>query len=259
MELGPAMIAFWALSALLLSGPAGGQLSGESCPAGNRQQLSDCLTSALERLRPFFRSGIPEKGIPPGDPLQLNQINFHDGPLEAKYTNVVVRGFSSFVLHKLDVDPQGRRLTFDLTVPVANLAGNYNVKGNILGATIASRGNFASEIQTVDISGSGALSVQSDHVQTTGLWVKLQIGATRHQINYEANSERDRIIGETVRKLVTKNDKVLLREVWPEIESKVAEVMSQLVNQVLAIIPVNSAASRTGAAQGALQGRSFAG
>ena len=45
------------------------------------------------------------------------------------------------------VDPQGRRLTFDLTVPVANLAGNYDVKGTILRATVASRGTFASEIR----------------------------------------------------------------------------------------------------------------
>ena len=45
------------------------------------------------------------------------------------------------------MDPFGRRLTFNLTVPVANLAGRYNVKGNILGATITSRGTFASEIR----------------------------------------------------------------------------------------------------------------
>ena len=62
-----------------------------------------------------------------------------------------------------------------------------------------------------------------------------------------------------MRKLVTKNDKVLLRNAWPEIETKVAEVMARLVNQVLTIIPVNSAASRVEASQGALQARAFAG
>ena len=46
--------------------------------------------------------GIPESNIPPGDPLTLEQVNFRDGPLEAKYTSVVVRGFSAFVLHKLE-------------------------------------------------------------------------------------------------------------------------------------------------------------
>ncbi|KAF0292081.1 hypothetical protein FJT64_009870 [Amphibalanus amphitrite] len=266
MELPTAVSTLAALAALLLVRQTGGQLSpGESCPAGDRQQLSGCLSAALERLRPFFRSGIPENNIPPGDPLTLEQVNFRDGPLEAQYTDVVVRGFSAFVLHSLDVDPFGRRLTFNLTVPVANLAGRYNVKGNILGATISSRGTFASEIQTVEILGFGELGLRqspdglSDHVQATNLRVKLDIGPTHHQINYEANSERDRVIGETVRKLVTRNDKILLRDVWPEIETKVAEVMSRLVNQVLTIIPVSSAASGVGPAQGALQARGFAG
>ena len=50
------------------------------------------------------------------------------------------------VTWRFSVDPAGRRLTFDLTVPEANLTGNYDVKGNFLGATIASRGNFFSII-----------------------------------------------------------------------------------------------------------------
>ena len=56
--------------------------------------------------------------------------------------------------------------------------------------------------ETVKIQGVGDLSVRrssdgrSDHVQATNLRVKLDIGQTRHQINYEANSERDRVIGE---------------------------------------------------------------
>ena len=62
-----------------------------------------------------------------------------------------------------------------------------------------------------------------------------------------------------MRKLVTRNDKILLRDVWPEIEGKVAQVMSRLVNQVLTIIPVSSSASGVGPAQGALQARGFAG
>ena len=52
------------------------------------------------------------------------------------------------------------------------------------------------------ILGFGDLAVRqssdgrSDHVQADNLRVKLEIGTTRHQINYEAESERDRIIGE---------------------------------------------------------------
>ena len=45
------------------------------------------------------------------------------------------------------MDPRGRRVTFNLTVPVASLSGRYDVKGNILGATVSSRGTFASEIR----------------------------------------------------------------------------------------------------------------
>jgi len=220
----------------------------ERCPIGDTDQLSGCLASNLNKLRPFFRTGIPEQGIPPGDPLVLDQLEFNRDGVVAKYSNVVVRGFSEFQLNSLRVSPADRTVRFDLRVPEVRMSGDYDVAGSFLILRVTSNGNFSSQLRDVDVKGTGDLVVLQSglqgralspgRVQMTNLRVRLEIGETQHQIDY--SKDTNPIIGETVRRLVTRNDRILLEEVRPEIEAKVAELMARLVNRVLAIIPVQA-------------------
>ncbi|XP_037081759.1 uncharacterized protein LOC119102495 [Pollicipes pollicipes] len=170
--------------------------------------------------------------------------------MDAKYSNVIVHGLSSFELRSLDVDPVERTVAFDLSVPEVDLTGDYDVRGSFLVLVVTSRGNFSSQLRAVDVIGSGDLVVQpaqaggrSAHVQMENLLVQLEFGETHHELDFSPDTHP--VIGETVRHLVTKNDRVLLQEVRPELEAKVAELMSRLVNQVLTVLPVDAIVDRT--------------
>ncbi|XP_047540899.1 uncharacterized protein LOC125073858 [Vanessa atalanta] len=106
----------------------------------NQNWMVDILINQLINIiRSFINNGIGIIGIPPLDPLTLD--NFHlDIPaglinLDLQLENILVAGLGSFVVHKSKLDLKDLSFDVDVSVPRLEIkAGLYNLTGDLLTA-----------------------------------------------------------------------------------------------------------------------------
>ena len=70
------------------------------------------ILQTLEDLRPLMRTGITKLGLPPTEPMNIESMEFAQGAppviVKASFSNVVVKGLSSFITNFIEVDPTSR-------------------------------------------------------------------------------------------------------------------------------------------------------
>ena len=66
----------------------------------------------LEDLRPLMSTGLPSLGLPPTEPMNIESMQFAQGAppvlVKASFSNVTVKGLSTFITDYIEVDPVSR-------------------------------------------------------------------------------------------------------------------------------------------------------
>ena len=66
------------------------------------------MKRTLENFRANMETGLPELGLPPIDPMTIDEIGFKFFEVNAAFTNTKLRGFKDFKLESSKVDKQKR-------------------------------------------------------------------------------------------------------------------------------------------------------
>ena len=70
------------------------------------------VVQTLEDLRPLMSTGLPALGLPPTEPMNIESMQFAQGAppviVQASFSNVTVRGLSTFITDYIEVDPVTR-------------------------------------------------------------------------------------------------------------------------------------------------------
>merc|ERR1711973_577189 len=111
--------------------------------------INSCLKKLAERLRPYMRSGLPDYGVPPTEPMFLDRIQL-----------------------KLAKPPIDVTVTFeDITVPELNAEGRYAMTGQAFVKVDDSIGPYSVELSEVNAilsvkltKQNGRLIIQQDPV-----------------------------------------------------------------------------------------------
>jgi hypothetical protein len=86
-------------------------------------------------LKPRLAKGIPEIGLQPLDPLQLEKLRFQQGRgaliIKAIFTNVTIRHLSEFQNSEFKLNSKERRVYFNLDIPRLRIDGTYTLDGNV--------------------------------------------------------------------------------------------------------------------------------
>ena len=76
------------------------------CSPTSKEQLNQCLYTAIEELRPLLARGVPEINLKPLEPLYIDRIEFIDRQggrdIRANFTNINVYGMSNFITKNLE-------------------------------------------------------------------------------------------------------------------------------------------------------------
>jgi len=93
------------------------------------QDLDSCTAQTLENFRANMETGLPELGLPPIDPMTIDEIGFKFFEVNAAFTNTKLRGFKDFKLESSKVDKQKRTWNVGLFLPKMKASGSYQLAG----------------------------------------------------------------------------------------------------------------------------------
>jgi len=96
---------------------------------GGGQDLDSCTAQTLENFRANMETGLPELGLPPIDPMTIDEIGFKFFEVNAAFKNTKLRGFKDFKLESSKVDKQKRTWTISLFLPEMKSSGSYELAG----------------------------------------------------------------------------------------------------------------------------------
>lgn len=71
-------------------------------------QINTCLKATFNNLRPYLARGIPEIGIPPMEPLRIDQLALENNAgnirIKGLFTKIVSSGASNFTVKEVRSD-----------------------------------------------------------------------------------------------------------------------------------------------------------
>ncbi|CAH0719904.1 unnamed protein product, partial [Brenthis ino] len=100
-----------------------------------------CLLSSSQGAVPYMAAGIPELGIPPSDPLYINEVRSDDRNLKLGFRNVKVVGISKAKIISISRDVKEHTIKLVIETPLSG-TGQYDLDGHILILHATGNGDF---------------------------------------------------------------------------------------------------------------------
>ncbi|CAG5036389.1 unnamed protein product [Parnassius apollo] len=208
-------------------------------------QIEQCLTEAIESMKPKLKNGIPELNIPALDPFAVPTLKLDRTAsnlrLKAVIKNAKAYGGSNFRIEKVKVNLNNKYLAeVKLQIPKLIVTGDYDVLGSrILTADINGKGVMKGNITGVSVVAKGrAKPVVRDgveYLQAEKVVTKLKIKNAQISLT---DSERP-AAALSAATFFNASPGIVLDILNPLIEETVAAVLKPFINKVLGTIPLN--------------------
>ncbi|GAB6026695.1 hypothetical protein CHUAL_013206 [Chamberlinius hualienensis] len=124
------------------------------------QSLATYVNQALTNFRDIMKTGLPEFGIAPLDPIKLNNMTFNGSGQgvtinQANFTNVTLYGLSTLHISNVQVKSsnlltQPLKLTLKLKFDNWTLNSKYEMSGKVIGF-IPLNGNGTMDMELTDV------------------------------------------------------------------------------------------------------------
>ncbi|KAJ8734997.1 hypothetical protein PYW08_014247 [Mythimna loreyi] len=134
-----------------------------------------CIKRALNKMRPYFKLGIPEMGVAPFDPHFAREVKQARAIVGIGYTltltSVYERGWSNSTVTKYKTDWDNKRIVYSQYFPEKWLNGDYEFKGDAFGLGALRSGTWNltlrdySQTTRIKRNGTGVdVHVEVDHI-----------------------------------------------------------------------------------------------
>ncbi|XP_026823370.1 uncharacterized protein LOC113561255 [Rhopalosiphum maidis] len=195
-------------------------------------EFDECLKNAINNVRPYFTTGVPELGIPPFDPFFANEVKQSKGAglLGYKLTihNVTESGWRLSEIRKIKTNFNTNTIKLTHYFPEKYLEGYYEAENTILRPGVTTVGQFNltlyDYIQTMTIS---------KPKNTNQIKVSVQLEEIGNMSLHISNLLRGRVIVENVLdRLINASWRVGLPVVKPLINDLVASAFTKIWNDI---------------------------
>ncbi|KAJ2943920.1 hypothetical protein O0L34_g8240 [Tuta absoluta] len=109
-------------------------------------EFDSCMKRAFNKLRPYFKVGIPEMGVAPFDPHFAKEVLQKRSIVGVGYTlmlkDVYERGWTQSLVTKYKTDWENQRILYSQYFPEKYLSGDYEFKGDAFGLGVFRSGHW---------------------------------------------------------------------------------------------------------------------
>lgn len=225
------------------------------CLEKGQETKGDCLKILVLSLKDFMKTGIPEAGVAPLDPLKLDNVGFNLAGASIDFMNITLDGMSDHQVGGVSYNEASREMSLTLNVPKLNSAGRYSLTGKVLNIDgLDSQGPYKNQYTGITTKASGKIVKRGNNIEVGEMNIELDID----NINVHLEClfpkpggpnccEKDRkfkscnpILAKTIHRTInTKTaggESSILKRFQKEITGKVADVVRGILNSALSSV-----------------------
>ncbi|XP_022905917.1 uncharacterized protein [Onthophagus taurus] len=200
--------------------------------------VTDRIRKLLEEFRKYMVTGIPELGLPILDPLTIRKIDINithkELSLQGYVEDVRVRHLSKFRLDDLNYDMPTKKLVLNLTFPNLDIDGFYDITINVgQSFTIFGKGPFWIKLYQLSIETLSDIRVDPmsyPPFYVASMYLHPKLKKIKNHF-YGLMDKQD--LEDTFNKAITRMAPTALDTLWPEIEPKVSNILTSVINRKL--------------------------
>ncbi|KAK1120373.1 hypothetical protein K0M31_012354 [Melipona bicolor] len=116
----------------------------------NVSGFDECIREALNAIRPYFKTGLPQYNVDPIDPFFAKEVSVSRGMPNLGFTltlkNVTESGWVRSKVTKFVSDFTNYRIVYTQSFPDKYLSGWYEFKATLLSSNMSNRGKFTLDL-----------------------------------------------------------------------------------------------------------------
>ncbi|XP_053979986.1 uncharacterized protein LOC128877054 isoform X1 [Hylaeus volcanicus] len=196
------------------------------------------LRRFLEKFRNRMPYGIPELGLPPLEPFQLDEVDVNiDNPeignLSLTIENLVIHNLSTFVINKAKLSLIGPTIIANISIPHIYAEGMYNVSGNIGDMLqLNGTGPFQTDIYDFQIYVNTVLGY-SRGMYLKSFYLDFTLRSIEMRLeDFMEDEELSRIMSKVFQELTPKALDIIKPDILPGIQSYVAGRVNETIHHL---------------------------
>uniref|UniRef100_A0A336MHW3 CSON001961 protein n=1 Tax=Culicoides sonorensis TaxID=179676 RepID=A0A336MHW3_CULSO len=207
--------------------------------------VNECLIHSGNRLIEFLRKGVPELDIIDVEPVIIDEISISlgTGPdaYKSTFKNVEAYGVSNLTLTNVrsDIDSLQYQLTFE--IPRIVVSANYDSSGVLLLVKASGKGDYWGEYENVKAKVYfKAIPAYEENGLTymTVETAKLDFSVKDIRMGVENLEQGNAVLQAALNLFINTNSQELLKEMKPDLRSKLTQIMEQFMNRLFEKIPL---------------------
>ncbi|XP_068153327.1 protein takeout [Drosophila tropicalis] len=207
-------------------------------------KLVDCFIGAVEHLKPYLASGIPEIQLPSVEPFKMDSLALQltEGPQGYKITlkNMEAYGASNFQVKSLILSENNEPFKARIIMPKLKIEAKYTSSGVLLIIPASGGGDFHATFEGVSADLTGKTSVRevkgAKYLHIDSLGLVLDVKDVKMSISRAFNNNR--ILLEATNLFLSENSQVVLEAMQAQLQKKLASEFGKLANQLLKNVPI---------------------
>lgn len=208
-------------------------------------ELKECIIKAIEHIRPYLSTGIPEISLPAVEPFKIDSLSLAltNGPNGYKITlrDIDAYGASNFVITKIKLRSGNAPFEVKIKIPKMVLNAQYTSTGILIVIPASGNGTFHADLGDITASGKGVMSSfyknGEEYYKLDKLDFDMDIKDVKMQVKKIFNNNR--ILVEATNLFLRENGHEVLKVMMPQLRVKIVNIFTDIINQLLANIPSN--------------------
>lgn len=211
--------------------------------------LDQCLQITMTALKEFMKVGVPELGLPPLDPMKLDNVEFNLATAVVTFQNVTAEGLSDYQSRSVGYDKQSHTMEMVMAIPKLSTMGSYILRGKVLNVEgLDSTGPYRNEYSGVTVDGKAIIEKNGNNIQVGEMSFRLKLNKINVHLEClfpkpdQACCEKDRkyrscnpIFAKTIHRTI--NTKTggssFVEKFQDEITGRIAEISKDYLNRAL--------------------------
>ncbi|XP_014245421.1 protein takeout-like [Cimex lectularius] len=206
----------------------------------NQPDLAGCIKQSVEDLRPNLIQGIPELGVPPIEPLIIEEpISTKGSGLTVTTKDLKAHGGGNFTILSMAIDIPSYIYKFTIAFDHLKILGNYVVDGKILMIPIKGDGDMICDVYNVE----AFVTMHGEQITKDGV-NQLHFKAMDVDVNV-ANGKivlsnlfgGEKLLGDTINAAINLNFQYFLKELKPIISESLSLFILRSANKICDGLP----------------------